>query len=119
MAQSVKIADDEMEVIREEAAVQNRSIAGQLTHWVRIGREIERSSYFDYARVRAALTAELSPDDLTPEEHVVWFDELDKYMTELDADPDVAAAFKRLGEQPGAAGTNDKDELVVVGENAA
>ncbi len=119
MAQSVKIADDEMEVIREEAAVQNRSIAGQLTHWVRIGREIERSSYFDYARVRAALAAELSPDDLTPEEHVVWFDELDDYMTELDADPDVAAAFKRLGEKPGAVGCNEQGERIIVDENAA
>jgi len=119
MAQSVKIADDEMRVIREEANVQNRSIAGQIVHWVRIGREIERSSSFDYARVRAALAAELSPDDLTPEENVVWFDELDDYMADPGADSQVAAAFKRLGEQSGAAGCNEKDELIVVDENAA
>lgn len=117
MAQSVKIADDEMEIIRKEAAVQSRSIAGQIAHWVRIGREIERSSCFDYARVRAALSAELSPDDLTPEEHVVWFNELDDHMTEFG--PDIDAAFKRLGERPGAAGSDDNDDLIIVGEHAA
>jgi hypothetical protein len=55
MAQSVKIADEEMEIVRKESAVQSRSIAGQIAHWLRIGRAIERSPTFDYARFRAAL----------------------------------------------------------------
>lgn len=118
MPQSVKIADDEMQTIREEAKLQSRSIAGQIAHWVRIGREIERSSLFDYARIRAALAARLSPDDLTPEEHVVWFDEFDDYISQAGADPQVEAAFKKLGEQDGAAGCDDKGELVIVDGDA-
>ncbi|MEL7030599.1 MAG: hypothetical protein AAGL49_15645, partial [Pseudomonadota bacterium] len=106
-------------IIREEAAVQNRSIAGQIAHWVRIGREIERSSSFDYAKVRAALSAELSPDDLTPEEQIVWFDELDDQLADPAADRRVAAAYGGLAEQPGAVGLDDAGDLVVVDDRSA
>ena len=119
MAQSVKIADEELRIIREEAALQSRSIAGQIAHWVRIGREIERSDMFDYARVRAALAAELSPDDLTPEEHVVWFDELDDHMAAPGEDSQVAAAYQKLGRQPGAAGYDEHGKLVIVDKDEA
>jgi hypothetical protein len=43
MAQSIKLGDDIMTVVRRECELQSRSIAGQIAHWVRIGRAIEKS----------------------------------------------------------------------------
>lgn len=60
MAQSIKLADDVMSVVRRESTLQSRSVAGQVTHWVNIGRAIEKSETFDYARIKAALSAEIS-----------------------------------------------------------
>ena len=58
MAQSIKLADDIMKIVRRESELQSRSIAGQIAHWVRIGRAIEKSGNFDHARITAAPTAE-------------------------------------------------------------
>ncbi len=55
MAQSVKLADDIMALVRHEADLHSRSLAGQITHWLKIGRAIERSGSFDSARITAAL----------------------------------------------------------------
>ena len=76
MGQSIKISDEEMELVRREAKLSSRSIAGQITHWIRIGRSIERSPEFSYADVRAALQARLSPDELTGEEQEVYVEDL-------------------------------------------
>lgn len=76
MAQSIKISDREMELIRREAKLSSRSIAGQVTHWMRIGRSIERSSDFNYAQVRDALKGRRSPDELSAEEQAVYIDDL-------------------------------------------
>lgn len=72
MAQSVKLSDDIMNLVRREAELQSRSVAGQLTHWIKIGRAIERSSHFDHARVTAALEGRLDPGELTEEEGAAW-----------------------------------------------
>lgn len=76
MAQSIKISDDEMDLIRREAELSSRSIAGQVTHWMRIGRSIERAPEFTYEHVRDALNGKRSPDALTGEEQAVFIDEL-------------------------------------------
>lgn len=110
MAQSVKIADEEMEIVRKESAVQSRSIAGQIAHWLRIGRAIERSPTFDYARVRAALEAELSPDELTSDEQEVWIAELSHEMTEPSAkEKEFFAKRRREGQ---GVGMDDDGSLI-------
>lgn len=110
MARSVKIADDEMDIVRAESALQSRSIAGQITHWMRIGRAIERSAAFDYARVRAALQAELSPDALTGEEQAVWLAALDANIAEpTQKERDFFAKRRREGRGVGL----DKDGKLV------
>ncbi len=81
MAQSVKLADEVMAHIRRDAARQSRSVAGQVTHCIRIARVIEKSGTFDYGRIEQALEAELSPDELTSEEQEVWFDQFATQMT--------------------------------------
>lgn len=95
MAQSVKLADDIMEKVRTEASLQSRSVAGQLTHWVKIGQAIESSSAFDYENVRAALAGEVSPDALTAEEQAVWFDKFHDAMTAPTPEEEVFFANRR------------------------
>lgn len=98
MAQSIKLSDDVMALVREESALQSRSVAGQIAHWIRIGRAIEQSGNFDYRRIRAALEASLAPEELTAEEHEVW---LDAFGEQLAKPSTKARAFfarrRRLG----------------------
>lgn len=110
MAKSVKIADDVMALVRRESALQSRSIAGQIAHWIRIGRAIERSDTFDYQRIRSALEASLSPDDLSAEEQEVWFGEFAEATTEA-TEQELAffAERSRLGR---GVGLDDAGELV-------
>lgn len=76
VAQSIKISDEEMDVVRKEAELSSRSLAGQVAHWLRIGRSIERAPEFNYARVRQALAGVHSPDALNGDEQIVFVDEL-------------------------------------------
>ena len=74
MAKSIKLADDIVNFARRESELQSRSVSGQVTHWVRIGRAIEKSGNFDYARIMAALSGEIGTAELTGEEKDVWLD---------------------------------------------
>ncbi|MDE2410324.1 MAG: ParD-like family protein [Sphingomonadales bacterium] len=74
MAQSIKLADDIMKIVRRESELQSRSVAGQVAHWVRIGRAIEQSGHFDHAKITAALAGKIETTALTGEEKDVWLD---------------------------------------------
>lgn len=76
MAKTIKIDDELMEVIGREAETMSRSLAGQVRHWVRIGMSIEKSRFFDQARVVEALSGKLSPDALTAGEQEAYVDGL-------------------------------------------
>ena len=110
MAQSIKLSDDVMSVVRRESGLQSRSVAGQITHWINIGRAIEQSSAFDYQHINAALAGELSPDDLSAEEQEVWFAQFAEDMTTpSDQEEAFFAQRRQLGR---GVGLNDKGELV-------
>jgi len=72
-----------------------RSIAGQVEHWARLGRAVERSSTFGYERIRSVLSARQSFDDLTADEQAVALAELDAHLEELPRDDD-ATFFAKL-----------------------
>lgn len=95
MAQSVKLADDVMRAVRRESVLQSRSIAGQITHWLRIGRAIEKSGNFDYARIASALAGELPTRELTGEEKDVWLDAFVDTMGEPGPDEEAFYARRR------------------------
>ena len=90
MAQSIKISDDEMDMVRAAADLNSRSIAGQVTHWMRIGRSIKQAPEFTYAHIRDALEGNRSPDGLTGEEQAVYIDQL---LAELSEETPEQAAF--------------------------
>lgn len=85
MAQSIKISNAEMEVLRDESKTFGRSIAGQAEHWMRIGRAIEQSDHFNYRKIQAVLTGTLNPDHLNRDEQEVYLDDLINAMHEPQA----------------------------------
>lgn len=102
MAQSVKLADDIMALVRREADLHSRSVAGQITHWLRIGRAIEHSGSFDHARITAALEGRLATTELREEEEIAWLDAFTERMAEpTAAEMAFFAQRKRLGQGVG------------------
>ncbi|WP_294443293.1 ParD-like family protein [uncultured Sphingomonas sp.] len=102
MAQSIKLGDDIMKIVRRESELQSRSIAGQIAHWVRIGRAIEKSGNFDHARISAALAGDIETTELTDEEKDVWLDSFVEKMGQPGADEDTFFARRRqLGQGVG------------------
>lgn len=110
MAQSVKLSDDVMALVRNESDRQSRSVAGQITHWLRIGRAIELSGHFDYRRIGAALEASLSPDELTAEEQEVWLNAFAEKMAEPSETEKTF--FKRRRQLGLGVGLADNGEIV-------
>jgi len=93
MAQSVKLGDDVMALVRRESELQSRSVAGQITHWLRIGRAIEKSGTVDHARITAALAGELETASLTNDEKDLWLDGFTERMSQPG--PQEEAFFAR------------------------
>ncbi|QLF71987.1 hypothetical protein FE840_020550 (plasmid) [Peteryoungia desertarenae] len=93
MAQSVKLSEDVMALVRREAELQSRSVAGQITHWLKIGRAIEHSGALDHKRILSALEAKLDTVELTAEEEASWLDAFTNKMAE--AGPDEKAFFAK------------------------
>ena len=110
MAQTVKLSDDVMSVVRRAAGQQNRSVAEQITHWINIGRAIEQFSEFDYHHISATLAGELSPDELSTEDQKIW---LAQFANDVSVPSDQEEAFfaERRQLRRGV-GLNDKGELV-------
>lgn len=82
---------------REAARMMSRSVAEQVSHWARLGRELERSPTVSLAAVQAVLTGQQSYDRLNaPEQAVVrtaWDEQLADKLNALD----LAAAFRAEG----------------------
>lgn len=98
MGRSVKLSDEIMEIVNREADLHSRSLAGQITHWMKIGRAIERSRNFDHNRVTAALEGRLDPSKLTEEEDAAWTDSFIEKMGESsDEEETFFAERRRLG----------------------
>lgn len=110
MAQSVKLGDDVMALVRRESELQNRSIAGQITHWLRIGSAIEKSGIFDQARLTAALAGDLETSTLTAAEKAVWSEIFLEKMSEPG--PGEEAFFVELRERGNAIGLDDSGNIV-------
>lgn len=76
MAQSVKLADDVMAAVRREAELHIWSVAGHITHSLRLGAAIEQAGAYVHARVTAALDGRLDPAELREGEGIAWLDAL-------------------------------------------
>jgi len=117
MAQSVKLADDVMAAVRRDAELHSRSVAGQISHWLRLGRAIEQSGAYDHARVTAALEGRLDTVDLRDEEAVAWLDAFtEKMSTPSPAEQAFFANRRKLGR---GVGLDAAGNLIHAGSDAA
>lgn len=117
MAQSVKLADEIMAAVRREADLRSRSVAGQITHWLRLGRAIEQSGAYDHARVTAALEGRLDTAELREEEAVAWLDAFtDKMSSPSAAEKAFFAKRQKLGQ---GVGLDAAGNLVHAGADAS
>lgn len=66
---------------RRKAELYSRSVAGQITHWLRLGQAIEQSGVYDHARVTAALDGRLDTVELREEEAIAWLDAFTEKMS--------------------------------------
>ncbi len=111
MAKSVKFADETLiDDARVTAGIQSRSLAGQITHWARIGRAIERSGHFDHARLSQVLAGELETTVLTAEEKAVWSDRFLARMSEPS--PGEEAFFAEIRKTGKAVGLDARGSIV-------
>lgn len=110
MARSIKISDEEMELVRREAQASSRSISGQVTHWLRIGRAIERSPNFSHVRIREAMEARRSPDTFGAEEQQAYLEEL---LAAASAPTPEQEAFFRARREDGLGAGLDEDGNIV------
>lgn len=117
MSQSVKLADDVMAAVRREADLHSRSVAGQITHWLRLGRAIEQSGAYDHARVTSALNGRLDTVDLREEEEIAW---LDAFSEKMSAASQTERAFfasrRKLGK---GVGLDAAGNLIYAGSDPA
>lgn len=96
MAQTVKLPDDIMKDIRSEAALQSRSLASQVVHWINLGRKFENAPETNMAKIRAALKGELNPDELSEVERLVFFEEGNTEFKNLEDMDELDAAYAAL-----------------------
>ncbi|WP_323040023.1 TA system antitoxin ParD family protein [Gemmobacter sp.] len=111
MAQSVKFADDALiDEARAVADLQSRSLAGQITHWARIGRAIERSGNFDHLKLSRVLAGQLPTTVLTAEEKAVWSERF--LVTMSDPGPGEETFFNELRKSGKAVGLDGSGKIV-------
>ena len=110
MSSAIKLSAEFVDLARGEGRVMGRSIAGQVEHWARLGRAIERAPGFAYERVHAALSAQTSPDDLTADEQGVALAELEDYLEHLPRDRDARffATLRAAGAPVHGVSDNDR-----------
>lgn len=83
-----RIDDEVFESARIVGSVMNRSASQQVTHWARIGRELESSSTLSIREISAVLDGQGAYDDLTSEAQAViragWSELAEARISSLD-----------------------------------
>jgi hypothetical protein len=112
MAKSVKFASDEfVNDARDESLLHSRSLAGQIMHWARIGRAIDRSGSFDYGKVLQALSGQIETTTLTAAEKAVWSEGFLEKMSEPG--PEEGSYFADLRKSGKAVGVDASGNIVI------
>jgi hypothetical protein len=90
-----RIDDDVFEAARHAGSVTSRSASQQITHWARIGRELEASPSVSSRRIIEVLTGSGRYDTLSPEEQAVvragWSEILDARIAQTNLAEEYAA----------------------------
>jgi hypothetical protein len=91
---------------REASQTMSRSVAEQVSHWARLGRELERSPQVSVAQVQAVLRGDAAYDGLNLQEQALvrtqWDEQITARLAQLDLAKDFAAEghhYAELDEQ--------------------
>jgi len=90
MASTIRLNDTDIDIAKRAAQINNRSTAGQIAHWMTIGRIIEQSPSYDHDRVESALKAELEFDDLSADEQTIALERFHNSMRSLNESDEAA-----------------------------
>ena len=93
-----RIDGDLFEAAKAAGAVMSRSAAQQLTHWARLGRELEASRGISHADIERVLAGELPYDSLADPDQAVVRTEWDERIDAARESLDLAAEFRAAGE---------------------
>lgn len=107
---SVKFADAFVEEARREAQVFNRSVAGQIEHWARLGRALEGTPEFSTERIRATLMGRLQIEQLSAVERRAVLDSMFFWLG--NPSPEEKDEYAALADLQGAVGTDKKGRIV-------
>jgi hypothetical protein len=87
---------------REEAQAMSRSVAEQVSHWARLGRELERSPHVSVADVQSVLRGSKPYDTLNAQEQAVvratWDESIQATLAGLNLEERFAAEGHRYAE---------------------
>lgn len=107
---SVKFRVKFVDEARQEAELLNRSVAGQIEHWARLGKALENAPGIPLKRVREALAGRVNLRTLSRDEQEAVLDQMHERLANPTADE--VAAYAALTELPGAVGIDAKGKLV-------
>lgn len=82
---------------RDAAQTMSRSVAEQVSHWARLGRELERSPQVSVAQVQAVLRGDAPYDGLGVQEQAVVRTHWDERLAATLATLNLAEAFSAEG----------------------
>jgi uncharacterized protein HemY len=87
---------------RDAAPTMSRSVAEQVSHWARLGRELERSPQVSVAQVQAVLRGQAGYDALNLQEQALvrtqWDEQVTQRLDGLNVARDFAAEGHRYAE---------------------
>jgi len=92
-----RVAEDVATSAKAVALAENRSAAEQISHWARIGMQVERSGSVANRRVLAVAAGRVPFSSLTDDERVVAHALVDARISELAAAQSFGAAARDEG----------------------
>lgn len=93
----VRMSGELFEAAKALGAVTSRSAAQQISHWARIGRELEASPQTSPGDIQRVLTGEMAYDVLGERDQAVVRANWDEQIGERLANLDLAAEFTEAG----------------------
>ncbi len=107
----VRVSAATLQLARKEAAINGRSVSGQVDYWARLGRAVEASPSFSRERIQRALAGLASAQSLNAEERAVY-DELEFDAMETIETPSGKAFWDKLKAEGGGVGVDAAGRLV-------
>ncbi len=113
----VRLSSDLTESARSVAGAMSRSVTEQITHWARIGRELERSATVSVAAIADVLDGAGEYDALPAKEQAIvraaWLGRMETLRGDLRLDRELARRASSRAE------LDDRGEVVIKAQHGA